>query len=133
VFIEVNGRFWHSLPLACYAGVDFPLLLAEMAETGDVQPVPHYRSGVRCRWFLGDFRHLVEVWRGAPAGFPEEYPSRGRTLADVLMPVPGTFHDLFMWSDPLPELGDWLNFAQRVRLRKHLVEGVHAQGRYSHS
>src|SRR5208282_1619099 len=32
VFMEVNGRFWNSLPLACYAGVDFPALLAQMAE-----------------------------------------------------------------------------------------------------
>ena len=32
VFMEVNGRFWNSLPLACYAGADFPALLAQMAE-----------------------------------------------------------------------------------------------------
>src|SRR6185312_15491135 len=31
VFLEVNGRFWNSLPLAIYAGVNFPGLLAEMA------------------------------------------------------------------------------------------------------
>ena len=33
VLIEVNGRFWHSLPLACYAGADFPALLAGMIFT----------------------------------------------------------------------------------------------------
>ena len=38
VFMEVNGRFWHSLPLACYAGVDFPALLVQMAENGDIEP-----------------------------------------------------------------------------------------------
>jgi predicted ATP-grasp superfamily ATP-dependent carboligase len=133
VFIEVNGRFWHSLPLACYTGVDFPLLLAQMAEAGDVQPVTNYRYGIRCRWFLGDVRHLVEVWRGAPAGFPETYPGRWQTLADVFKPVPGTVHDLFRWSDPLPELADWINFLHQVRVKKHSQERVHAQGRYSHS
>jgi predicted ATP-grasp superfamily ATP-dependent carboligase len=117
-FIEVNGRFWHSLPLACYAGVDFPALLASMAEHGDVEPVLHYRAGVRCRWLLGDVRHLSEVWRGAPRGFPGKYPSRLRALASVLTPVPGTVHDLFTWKDPLPELGDWLDFGRRVLSRK---------------
>ena len=114
VFMEVNGRFWHSLALACYAGVDFPALLAHMAETGDVDPVHQYRTGVRCRWFLGDFRHLLEVWRGAPAGYPAPYPGRLSTLLAVLTPTPGTYHDLFQWRDPLPELGDWINLVQHL-------------------
>jgi len=114
VFLEVNGRFWNSLPLACYAGVDFPALLAVMAETGDVEPVIKYREGVRCRWFLGDFRHLIEVWRGAPRGFPGSYPGRLATLAAMLTPVPGTVHDLFTWTDPMPEVGDWRNFVRRL-------------------
>jgi predicted ATP-grasp superfamily ATP-dependent carboligase len=114
VFMEVNGRFWNSLPLACYAGVDFPALLAEMAEKGDVNTVTHYRTGILCRWLLGDFRHLVEVWRGAPSGYPERYPGRFSTLFSVIKPVPGTFHDNFQWQDPLPELGDWFSFLGRA-------------------
>jgi predicted ATP-grasp superfamily ATP-dependent carboligase len=114
VFMEVNGRFWNSLPLACYAGADFPALLAQMAETGDVEKQDSFRTGVWCRWLLGDFRHLVEVWRGAPAGYPRPYPGRLRTLLAVMTPVPGTFHDNFQSADPLPELGDWLNFLERV-------------------
>ncbi|MDT4954763.1 MAG: hypothetical protein QOJ02_2901 [Acidobacteriota bacterium] len=113
VFLEVNGRFWNSLPLAVYAGADFPALLAQMAERGETKAVLDYRKGVRCRWLLGDFRHLLEVWKGAPAGFPGEFPKRLRTLLDFLTPVKGTFHDNFMWRDPLPELGDWLDFAFR--------------------
>ena len=114
VFMEVNGRFWNSLPLACYSGADFPALLAQMAENGDVEKQHSFRTGVSCRWFLGDFRHLVEVWRGAPAGYPRPYPGRLRTLMAVMTPVPGTFHDNFQWADPLPELGDWLNFLERA-------------------
>jgi predicted ATP-grasp superfamily ATP-dependent carboligase len=117
VFMEVNGRFWNSLPLACYAGVDFPALLAHMAEHGDVPPTHGYRTGVRCRWFLGDFRHLIEVWKGPPPGYPGPYPGRFETLASVLKPVSGTVHDLFLWNDPLPELGDWLNLARRFLQR----------------
>jgi hypothetical protein len=88
-----------------------------MAEYGDVPPAHGYRTGVRCRWFLGDFRHLIEVWQGPPSGYPGPYPGRFETLAAVLKPVPGTFHDLFLWNDPLPEVGDWLNFARRILQR----------------
>jgi len=114
VFMEVNGRFWHSLPLACYAGMDFPALLARMAEDGDIETRLEYRRGVRCRWLLGDARHLVEVWKGPPAGYPGKFPGRFSTLFNVLTPVPGTYHDLFQWSDPLPEFGDWAYLFSRA-------------------
>ncbi len=115
VFLEVNGRFWHSLPLTCYAGVDFPVLLARMAEFEDIDPPPPYKVGVRSRWLLGDFRHLIEVWKGPPPGYPGHFPGRWHTLLAELTPQPGTFHDNFIWHDPLPELGDWISFAQKIR------------------
>jgi predicted ATP-grasp superfamily ATP-dependent carboligase len=137
VFMEVNGRFWNSLPLAVHAGADFPAMLAELAERGDVQPRPPYAEGVRCRWLLGDFRHLVEVFRGAPAGYAGEFPRRAAALREFLRPVAGTRHDNFEWRDPLPELGDWLDFTLR-RLPGGLNkltrrEEVNAQRGYSHS
>jgi predicted ATP-grasp superfamily ATP-dependent carboligase len=117
VFMEVNGRFWNSLALACHAGVDFPALLAHMEKFGDVEAGQGLRSGVSCRWLLGDFRHVIEVWRGAPRGYPKRYPGRIHTLLTVLTPIPGAFHDNFQWQDPLPELGDWLAFLQKAGKR----------------
>ena len=114
VFMEVNGRFWNSLPLACYSGSDFPAWLAELAEKGDIESNPQFRSGVVCRWLLGDFRHVIEVLKGPPAGYPRPYPDRWRTMLSVLTPARGTYHDNFQWRDPLPELGDWLNFVERA-------------------
>ncbi len=113
VFLEVNGRFWNSLALPVHAGVDFPLLAARMAAEGDVEAVTSYRVGMRCRWWLGDARHLVAVMRGRPRGFEGRFPARLPTLAAFLTPVAGTRHDNFQWSDPLPELGDWLDFTFR--------------------
>ena len=117
VFLEINPRFWNSLALSIYAGVDFPVLLARMAEYGDIEAHSGYHVGVRCRWLLGDFRHLIEVWRGVPAGYPARIPGRLSTLLSFLMPVPGTFHDNFMLQDPLPEVGDWLQSALRSLTR----------------
>jgi predicted ATP-grasp superfamily ATP-dependent carboligase len=113
VFLEVNPRFWGSLALAVYSGVDFPALFAAMAEHGDVPPQFHYRENVRCRWLLGDFIHLCRVWDGAPAGYPGVYPSRLGTLLKLLVPVPGTRHDSFTLDDPLPEVADWMAFGVR--------------------
>jgi predicted ATP-grasp superfamily ATP-dependent carboligase len=136
VFLEVNGRFWNSLPLAIYAGVDFPSLVAEMAKRGDVAIQTGYTNGLRCRWFLGDFRHLIEVMRGAPAGYPGKFPGRLSTLAKFLIPVAGTRHDNFTLRDPLPEIGDWLDFVTRklpagLRKKKPNSNELHAENRYS--
>ena len=137
VFMEVNGRFWTSLPLAVYAGVDFPQMLAEMAEMGDCERTSGYRENVRCRWLLGDARHLVEVMRGAPSGYPGRFPNRWSTLAEFLLPVRGAFHDNFMLSDPFPEAGDWLDFGIRKLfprlLKQTSIERIDVEGRYSHS
>jgi predicted ATP-grasp superfamily ATP-dependent carboligase len=113
-FLEVNGRFWHSLPLACYAGADFPALLARMAEFGDIEPPLLYKVGVRSRWLVGELRHLIEVWKGRPKGYPGKFPSRLSTLFAELTPHPGIFHDNFVWNDPMPELADWIRFLQQV-------------------
>ena len=138
VFMEVNGRFWNSLALAIHAGADFPRLLAEMAERGDVEAPPPYREGVRCRWLLGDARHLLEVLRGAPRGYAGSFPGRAATLSAFLKPVRGTFHDNFSLSDPLPEVGDWLDFTfrklpARARARAAARRDLHAQGSHSHA
>lgn len=113
VFLEINGRFWNSLALAVYAGANFPAWVAELAAHGDVTAPTSYRRDVRCRWLLGDARHLIEVFRGRPVGYPGRFPQRLETLGSFLLPVVGTRHDNFMWSDPLPELGDWLDLLGR--------------------
>jgi len=58
--MEINPRFWGSLPLAILSGVDFPWLLYKTVVDGDVEPVLNYPDGVRCRWFLpGDILHFL--------------------------------------------------------------------------
>lgn len=113
-FLEVNPRTWNSLALAVYAGVDFPRMLAEIAENGDVPPHTGYPSGVICRWWLGDLRRLLYVCRGIPGSYPGKTTGRLSALFDFLKPVPRAFHDNFMVGDPLPEVGDWLGAASRV-------------------
>lgn len=52
-FIEINPRFWGSLALPYVAGVDFPYLVYKILKYGDVEPVFHYKKGVKVKWLLG--------------------------------------------------------------------------------
>ena len=47
--MEINPRFWGSLPLAIASGVDFPYMLFRMAVDGDVRSVRDYKEGIVTR------------------------------------------------------------------------------------
>lgn len=109
--MEVNGRFWSSLPLAIASGVDFPFLLHRLAVAGDIEPVDTYRLGVRCRWLLGDLRHLVSVAKGPPKGWPTHFPHLWPTVQDVLRGFhPSVHDDDFVKGDLAPGLMAFVDF-----------------------
>jgi len=112
--MEINGRFWNSLPLAVAAGVDFPFLLYRLATEGEVPECFEYRSGVRSRWLVGDVQHVAAVLRGRPAGWSDAFPSRGRALADFMKFFGRDLYYDDLWlSDPLPLLADVADLALR--------------------
>jgi len=47
--MEINPRFWGSLPLAILSGVDFPYLLFRLITGEDFSPILQYRLNVKCR------------------------------------------------------------------------------------
>lgn len=108
--MEINGRFWNSLPLAVAAGVDFPFLLYQLATEGEVGECFDYRIGIQCRWLAGDIRHLVEVFRGRPRGWTDGFPSRWKVLRDFMRFFGrDLYYDDLRLCDPLPffaDLGD---------------------------
>lgn len=62
--MEVNGRFWGSLPLAIASGVDFPYLLYKMMKEGDIDSQIDYKIGVMQRWLLpGDLLWVLAALR----------------------------------------------------------------------
>jgi protein-tyrosine-phosphatase/predicted ATP-grasp superfamily ATP-dependent carboligase len=62
-FLEVNGRFWGSLPLAVTSGADFPIALYEFLVEGRREFDRRYRTGLRCRNLTDDFWWLDQVVR----------------------------------------------------------------------
>ena len=61
--MEINPRFWGSLALPIYAGVDYPYLLFQLARGEKVKKVEQYKVGVKARWLLlGDLLWFSE-WK----------------------------------------------------------------------
>lgn len=99
--LEINPRFWGSLPLAVASGVDFPRLLLEMYEQGDVAAPASYLTGVRCVKLLPSGAVSV-VGRGGlkRASALAKYALRARCF------------DVESFEDPLPAIGAVLFLAR---------------------
>ncbi len=105
--MEINGRFWGSLPLAVAAGADFPAMLYELMIEGRVRERPPYRTGIYCRKLSSDiYWHEQILRRDAPAGLVE-FPDGARLARDLFKIVSPRHHfDVQQWRDPLPGLVD---------------------------
>jgi protein-tyrosine-phosphatase/predicted ATP-grasp superfamily ATP-dependent carboligase len=59
IFVEINGRFWGSLPLALACGVDFPYYLYQLLVNGQRTFDQRYPTNVYARNLLNDVSWLV--------------------------------------------------------------------------
>ena len=141
--LEINGRFWGSLPLAVAAGADFPYYPYQLLVEGERRFPRHFRLGVRSRSLSNDLRWFWRWLRGKGRDFREEKESslgwsvneasrldvareliRALTLRDHV--------DTFARDDPKPmlieihQLGKAL--LSRFRLRGRKTNDVPAEG-----
>lgn len=106
VLMEVNGRFWASLPGAIHAGMDFPYWLYQL---WNGQPRPEkkrYRSGVASRYLRADLSRLERILREETPFTTVPSRSRPAEVTDFLLDfcrwrVKGDIH---AWDDPKPGL-----------------------------
>lgn len=95
--IEINGRFWGSLPLAVNAGIDFPYLLYKLMMNGDVEPNMNYLVGMLQRWlFPGDFLWLFSSLIEGKNKFEKIIQFLGSSWKN---------EDIFSFNDITPILG----------------------------
>lgn len=126
--MEINGRFWGSLPLSSRAGMAFAADLFDMLARGATPASRPYRSGVRCRKLRDDVEWFKEAWKLEPAhpyvraGLISMIP-RTRLCADAMgLLSPREHYDVQVLSDLRPGLRDLRDtvVAQLVTVRKRV-------------
>ena len=63
VLLEINARFWGSLPLALASKIDFPLALYQLLTRGAIDAARTYRPGIHCRSLSMDLTWYRESLR----------------------------------------------------------------------
>lgn len=116
--MEINGRFWGSLPLAYHAGADFAWLSYQAGSGLAPAPPPPYRTGLRCRYFAPEIKRLARVLF-SPHDIQDRSArfSRARELTGFAAGYfsPATRYYVFSYNDPMPFFHDlWGAFKEKV-------------------
>jgi predicted ATP-grasp superfamily ATP-dependent carboligase/protein-tyrosine-phosphatase len=128
VFLEINGRFWGSLPLAVASGADFPYYLYRLLVHGERSFPKQYRVGLYCRNLTLDLVWLRE-YLSSTRSLPEFAPRPWEVLAEathVLRLVERS--DTFTRDDPGPGWAELLHIVRsgsarvRSRLRRMFLQ-----------
>ena len=104
VLMEVNGRFWASLPGSLHAGMDFPFWLYESRFGRPVQQSRPYRLKIASRYLQADLKRLELVLRNTYAVSSVPLSPKWRECVDFLLDgfrwrVKG---DIWSWDDWSP-------------------------------
>lgn len=109
LLMEINGRFWGSLPLAVLAGANFPYAYYELAQDRAIQSEAFQPKHIRSRHFLGDVKWLSSVFFASDPLRSELYPSRAKALFDFKKEFFLSRGDIFAWDDLKPSLTEYID------------------------
>lgn len=115
--MEINGRFWGSLPLAYHAGARFPLWLYQLHGLGQAPATAAYRGGMRCRFMIPETKRLVRILfaQGRIADKSVRFGRAAtllRYLGDFLHPASRYY--VFEWRDPRPFARDMAQMGRQA-------------------
>lgn len=115
MLMEINGRFWGSLPLAYHAGAHFGWFTYAVLGLGRELAQPDYRVGLRCRHIVPETKRLVRLWRSGGRTPNRElrfdvWAEAFRYLAQFVSPRSRYY--VFTLRDPMPFVRDvWAGVA----------------------
>jgi len=104
VLMEVNGRYWGTLSLPIYAGIDFPLYQWELVH-GERPAIPKtYAVGTKWRWTVGYLDRLFGL-----CGKARSSAYARQILKENLVQLhedfsPSVCDATFIFSDPMPSV-----------------------------
>jgi predicted ATP-grasp superfamily ATP-dependent carboligase len=113
--MEVNGRFWGSLPLSVAAGVDMPYHFYQLATEKRLPGESiSQRDSVVTRHFWGDVRHLLTVLFSFDRMRQFVYPKHLDAIRDFFSVPKGTHGDVWSLHDPKPAIMEVWDIWQRM-------------------
>jgi protein-tyrosine-phosphatase/predicted ATP-grasp superfamily ATP-dependent carboligase len=108
VLMEVNGRYWGSLPVSVHAGVEFPYYEWQLAHGwAKAGPVPAYAPGRRALWRTGDAMRslsIVSQWCKGRETLRTVAKEAVSLVADGCSATPDA---LWQWRDASPALQEF--------------------------
>ena len=112
--MEINGRFWGSIPLAWHCGAHFAWEQVRCEALGQ-SPKTTARPfrNRRARFAIPDAKHLVAVLRDGSIPIRRRLAFTARFLADFL--DPRVRYYVWSWRDPRPMLADLAGAIRRRR------------------
>ncbi|MEH6648960.1 MAG: hypothetical protein V7707_02920 [Motiliproteus sp.] len=121
VLMEINGRFWGSLPLAYYCNVPFGWYSYQVLGLGNIptEMGVDYKN-LRCRNTLIEIKRLIRILFQ-----PQKIKDKSLSFnaLEELWEFIGGYFDprmryyIFSLSDPKPLLADWLAMAKKILRR----------------
>jgi predicted ATP-grasp superfamily ATP-dependent carboligase len=118
--MEINGRFWGSLPLAYHSGAQFAWLTYAVLGLGRAVELPAYRSGIVCRYMIPETRRVLTLlFRSGTLKNTTLERRRGHAVARYLIDFlqPSTRYFVFSCRDPRPFFAD-MQFMVAKALRR---------------
>ncbi len=124
VLMEINGRFWGSLPLAMHCGAGFALLAYWLQGEGRMPALLPPREDIRCRMVATELKRLVRIIFQRKQICDQRFVARpfyelSRFLSDFFRPSVR----YYVWSadDPVPFFQDVRN---ALRTRNKMTTGA---------
>jgi predicted ATP-grasp superfamily ATP-dependent carboligase len=121
--MEINGRFWGSIPLTSYSGIEFAWESYRRAILGQTDTVQPDIKPLRARYMIPETKRLIQLlFKRQAIADPLFTPT---PLADLGQYLSGFFdpkmrYYLFRWSDPGPFFSDIKTVLMKaVRREKH--------------
>ncbi|MBU1985067.1 ATP-grasp domain-containing protein, partial [bacterium] len=120
ILMEINGRFWGSLPLQIAAGVDYPWLWLQMVKGRDLPPPGAYPAPIYSRNLERDLVWIRKNLRTRRSGPLARRVSGWKIATEVLHVFSGREHfDELTRDDPRP--GKWFLSSLLKRIRRKMA------------
>ncbi len=111
ILLEVNGRFWGSLPLALSCGINFPLLFYQYL-TDQRYTSLESNKYKQIHYLLGYAEHMIRTFQRKPLGWPGVFPKPMNAFFGFLQECVSGRPDFSFQADDL--FPGWIEIVDRI-------------------